>query len=72
MPSDAFKGYRHGQIRISYFDPISDVRDTGPTYETRSVLFESGINRELMIDYGSFAVERVLKKTDFLESKKCK
>jgi hypothetical protein len=59
-------------IRISYFDPKSDREDAGPAYEIRSVFFENGVNREVIIDYGSFAIKGELTKIDFLESKQCK
>jgi hypothetical protein len=36
------------------------------------VLFEDGGNGELIMDYGSFAIEGELKKIDFLEAKTCK
>ena len=38
----------------------------------RSVFFENGVNREVIIDYGSFAIKGELTKIDFLESKQCK
>jgi len=59
-------------IRISYFDPKSDREDAGPAYEIRSVFFENGVNGEVVIDYGSFAIKGELTKIDFLESKQCK
>jgi EipB-like len=70
--AERLRGLSAWPIRISYFDPNSDREDAGPAYEIRSVFFENGVNREAIIDYGSFAIKGELTKIDFLESKKCK
>jgi len=58
-------------IRVAYFDPKSDKEDAVPVYEIRSVFFENGVNREIVIDYGSFAMEGKLKEITFFEPTKC-
>jgi hypothetical protein len=70
--AERLQGLSAWPIRISYFDPKSDREDAGPAYEIRSVFFENGVNREAVIDYGSFAIKGELTKIDFLESKQCK
>ena len=70
--AERLQGMSAWPIRISYFDPKSDGQDAGPSYEIRSVFFENGVNRELIMEYGGFTIEGELKKIDFLESKRCK
>jgi EipB-like len=60
------------RIRVAYFDPKSNAEDAAPTYEIRSVLFENGVNSQIIMDYGGFAIEGDLKKIDFLESDRCR
>ncbi len=53
-------------VTISYFDDV-EKKDGLPVYRTSFLLYESGVMRDLHIDYGTFAVRAKLSSLEFLE-----
>jgi hypothetical protein len=58
-------------ISVAYYEVGSERKDALPLYELRSVFFENGVNGELYIDYGEFAIRGELKEIIFHETPKC-
>ncbi|MEM7279967.1 MAG: cell envelope integrity EipB family protein [Pseudomonadota bacterium] len=57
-------------ISIGYFD-LSD-NDLTPSYQIDFRLYENGVSRNLLIDYGEFTVQGRLSSLEYLSEKKCK
>lgn len=58
-------------VSISYFEPAKDGQDQTPVYELSFLMFENGVSRKLVIDYGEFAIKGELTAITFLEAAKC-
>ncbi|EJF94221.1 cell envelope integrity EipB family protein [Bartonella taylorii] len=53
-------------VTISYFDDV-EKKDGLPVYRTSFLLYESGVMRDLHIEYGTFSVRAKLSSLEFLE-----
>lgn len=58
-------------VSIAYYETKSDKKDALPVYELSFLFLENGVSRNLLIDYGDFAIQGDLKEIDFLEPSKC-
>ena len=58
-------------VSIAYYETKSDKKDAVPVYELSFLFLENGVSRNLLIDYGDFAIQGDLKEIDFLEPSKC-
>lgn len=58
-------------VSIAYYEPNSDKKDAVPVYELSFLFLENGVSRDLLIDYGDFAIRGDLKEINFLEPSKC-
>lgn len=58
-------------ISISYFDTDEETKET-PVYQLNFRLYTNGVSRELLIDYGDFAIKGVLSSLEFMPSSECK
>lgn len=58
-------------ISLSYFDPGKAGQDQTPIYELGFLMFENGVSRRLVIDYGEFAIKGELSDIQFLDPPKC-
>lgn len=58
-------------VSIAYYEPKSEKKDAVPVYELSFLFLENGVSRNLLIDYGDFAIQGDLKEIDFLEPGKC-
>jgi hypothetical protein len=58
-------------VSIAYYETKSDQKDSLPVYELSFLFLENGVSRNLLIDYGDFAIQGDLKEIDFLEPSKC-
>lgn len=58
-------------VSIAYYEAKSDHRDAVPVYELSFLFLENGVSRDLLIDYGDFAIRGELKEIDFLDPSKC-
>jgi len=58
-------------VSISYFDTDEENRET-PVYQLNFRLYENGVSRELLIDYGDFAIKGALSSLEFMSTPECK
>ena len=64
-------GLRAWPVSISYYEPSAAVGDGTPAYEMSFLMFENGIARKLMIDYGTFSLNGKLAKLELLPRGAC-
>jgi len=57
-------------VSIGYFE--SKGGDLTPSYQIDFRLYENGVSRELLIDYGYFSIHGTLTSLEYLEVKECK
>jgi len=57
-------------VSIGYFEPKNE--DLIPSYQIDFRLYENGVSRELLIDYGDFSIQGKLTSLKYLEAKECK
>lgn len=57
-------------VSISYFDSGPDAADT-PVYQLSFRLYTNGVSRDLLIDYGDFAIKGDLSSLEFMPAPKC-
>ena len=55
---------------IGYFEP--EGGDLTPSYQIDFRLYENGVSRELLIDYGDFSIHGTLTSLDYLEVPECR
>ncbi len=68
--AELLKNVSSWPVSIGYFD--KDVCENVPSYQLGFRLFENGVSRKLLIDYGTFSIKGTLKKIDFFPAGKCK
>jgi hypothetical protein len=57
-------------VSIGYFE-IKDG-DLTPSYQIDFRLYENGVSRKLLIDYGDFSIQGTLSSLEYLQAKECK
>jgi hypothetical protein len=57
-------------VSIGYFEPTNG--DLTPSYQIDFRLYENGVSRELLIDYGDFSIHGMLTSLEYLKAKDCK
>lgn len=57
-------------VSIGYFEPKTG--DLTPSYQIDFRLYENGVSRELLIDYGDFSIHGTLTSLEYLQAKECK
>jgi hypothetical protein len=57
-------------VSIGYFEPKDG--DQTPSYQIDFRLYENGVSRELVIDYGDFSIQGTLTSLEYLKAKECK
>jgi len=57
-------------VSIGYFDQTNG--DLTPSYQIDFRLYENGVSRELLIDYGDFSIHGTLTSLEYLKVKDCK
>jgi hypothetical protein len=59
-------------VSIAFFDTRKgDKQDLLPDYEISFRLFENGVSRKLLVDYGDFSLNGTLKELEFLPETQC-
>jgi hypothetical protein len=58
-------------VKISYFDKSSSDGEQTPIYSLGFEVFENGISRALVLDYGDFVVTGELTQLDLKDAKQC-
>ena len=56
-------------VSIGYFEPTTG--DLTPSYQIDFRLYENGVSRELLIDYGDFSIHGTLTSLEYLKEKEC-
>jgi len=56
-------------VSIGYFEPTDG--DLTPSYQIDFRLYENGVSRELLIDYGDFSIHGRLTSLEYLKAKEC-
>ncbi|MEJ8573417.1 cell envelope integrity EipB family protein [Microbaculum marinum] len=67
---DVLGGLASWPVTIGYFDPDSDQPEI-PTYEFSYDLFENGVSRSIVLDYGDFVLTGELSGLEMLASTPC-
>lgn len=57
-------------VSIGYFEPKNG--DLTPSYQIDFRLYENGVSRDLLIDYGDFSIHGRLSSLEYLKAKKCR
>jgi hypothetical protein len=57
-------------VSIGYFEPKAG--DLTPSYQIDFRLYENGVSRDLLIDYGDFSIHGTLTSLEYLKAKACK
>ncbi len=58
-------------VSLSYFDQEKEGTDALPSYELAFLFFENGLSRQLLIDYGQFAIRGKLSRLEMLKETAC-
>jgi len=67
----ALAGLKRWPVTISYFDHAKQGGEQTPVYSLRFELYENGISRALMLDYGDFSISGTMKTLELRDSKAC-
>jgi hypothetical protein len=57
-------------VSIGYFEPKGG--DLTPSYQIDFRLYENGVSRELLIDYGDFSIHGILTALEYLKAPECR
>lgn len=57
-------------VSISYFDTVDTAQET-PVYQLNFRLYDNGVSRDLLIDYGDFAIKGDLSALEFMPLSEC-
>jgi hypothetical protein len=57
-------------VSIGYFEPKGG--DLTPSYQIDFRIYENGVSRELLIDYGDFSIHGTLTALEYLKSPECR
>jgi hypothetical protein len=57
-------------VSIGYFEPKGG--DLTPSYQIDFRIYENGVSRELLIDYGDFSIHGTLTALEYLKSQECR
>jgi len=66
-------GVSHWPVTIAYFDPAANETsgEQMPIYQLTFLLYENGVSRELVLDYGDFSMTGELNELEFYEASDC-
>ena len=68
----ALAGLRRWPVNISYFEQGGNGGEQTPVYSIGFELYENGISRALVLDYGDFVVSGVMSQLDLKDPAACK
>src|SRR3984893_6388223 len=68
----ALAGLKRWPVNISYFEQGSNSGEQTPVYSIGFELYENGISRALVLDYGDFVVSGNMSQLDLKDSPACK
>jgi hypothetical protein len=67
----ALDGLKRWPVTISYFDRSKQGGEQTPVYAIRFELYENGLSRALVLDYGDFAITGTMTTLEMRETKPC-
>src|SRR5262245_44867140 len=76
-PDDAAAAYaefatlKRWPVTISYFDHAKQGGEQTPVYSIRFELYENGVSRALVLDYGDFAISGTMSTLEMRDTKPC-
>src|SRR5262245_52503865 len=70
--ASSLAGLTRWPVTISYFDKVSSTGEQTPVYAITFELYENGVSRNLLLDYGDFSVSGELTQIDFKDAKPCR
>jgi hypothetical protein len=68
----ALAGMKRWPVTISYFEQGASSGEQTPVYAIGFELYENGISRALVLDYGDFVVEGTMSKLELKDTPACK
>jgi hypothetical protein len=68
-PASPLLGGRSWRVRLAFFPP--DQKSEKPEYELGMRLYENGVSRDMLLDYGDFAVKAKLDEIEALPKPNC-
>jgi hypothetical protein len=71
MGQAALDGLKRWPVTISYFDRSKQGGEQTPVYAIRFELYENGLSRALVLDYGDFAITGTMTTLEMRDSKPC-
>jgi len=67
----ALDGLQRWPVTISYFDRSKQGGEQTPVYSIRFELYENGVSRALVLDYGDFSINGTMTTLDMRETRPC-
>jgi EipB-like len=67
----ALDGLKRWPVTISYFDRSKQSGEQTPVYAIRFELYENGLSRALVLDYGDFSITGTMSTLEMRETKPC-
>ncbi|MFL5047766.1 MAG: cell envelope integrity EipB family protein [Xanthobacteraceae bacterium] len=68
----ALDGMKRWPVTVSYFDKSKQGGEQTPVYSIRFELYENGVSRALLLDYGDFAISGTMSSLEMRESPPCR
>ena len=68
----ALAGLKRWPVTISYFEQSGNSGEQTPVYSIGFELYENGISRALVLDYGDFVVSGIMSQLDMKDAPACK
>ena len=67
----ALEGMTRWPVTVSYFDHASQNGEQTPVYAIKFELYENGVSRALLLDYGDFSIGGTMTSLEIRDSKPC-
>jgi hypothetical protein len=68
----ALEAMQRWPVTISYFDRSKHTGEQTPVYTIRFELYENGVSRDLLLDYGDFAIRGTMSTLELRKSPACR
>ncbi len=70
--AEALSGLASWPVAISYYEPAQEPDEGLPSYEMSFRYYANGVTRQLLTDYGNFAIRGALKQIELLPAPPCR
>lgn len=68
----ALERMKRWPVTVSYFDHAKQGGEQTPVYSIKFELYENGVSRALLLDYGDFAISGTMSSLEMRETKPCR